>query len=211
MENKIKKKCSITMLPTEKARKIGLYSNSNELVLTHDKLASIPVYQELYILSDEEIKPSEWYVNTNVLFKADDKFDSGNNPNVNKNNKRVLATTDNSLTIEGYDSSDESANVKIKLPQPSPQFVETYIKSFNKGNIISEVMVEYECYGFVTKTHEDLFRVKTDSNNFISITKIKNSWSREEVISLIKNALTHFMPMNNHLEEEEDSWIEQNL
>lgn len=42
--------------------------------------------------------------------------------------REVLATTDTSLN----------------LPQPSKQFIEKYIEEYNKGNVITDVLVEYE-------------------------------------------------------------------
>ena len=42
--------------------------------------------------------------------------------------REVLATTDDSL----------------RLPQPSQQFIQKYIEEYNRGNIITDVLVEYE-------------------------------------------------------------------
>lgn len=61
----------------------------------------------------------------------------------------MIATTNKTLLCEqdrflkGY---------KGELPQPSPQFIEKYIESYNSGNIITEVMVEYEPFRMTIHT-----------------------------------------------------------
>jgi hypothetical protein len=45
------------------------------------------------VIDDSEIKENQWYCNNKVLFLSDDKFDEGNNPNQNKNNKKVTHST----------------------------------------------------------------------------------------------------------------------
>jgi len=46
---------------------------------------------------------------------------------------------------------------------------------------------------------------KTDKNNYITIIKCKESWSREEVVKLLENL--YFSEDPNSIEE----WIENNL
>ena len=74
--------------------------------------------------------------------------------------REVLATTDASLLIDTYINqgdtvkgdliikrgSDYTTELKgrINLPQPSQQFIQKYIEEYNKGNIITDVLVEYE-------------------------------------------------------------------
>ena len=68
--------------------------------------------QHIYITSDEEIKPNEWYENNGVIFKADAVFDEGNNPNnsnpiVTDFNKKIILTTDQDLIKDGVQSIDD--------------------------------------------------------------------------------------------------------
>ena len=52
----------------------------------------------IYITSDEEIKPNEWYLfKGKTLFLSDNKFDEGNNPN--NSNPRVTDLNKNLITI----------------------------------------------------------------------------------------------------------------
>ena len=99
--------------------------------------------------------------------------------------REVLATTDTSLN----------------LPQPSQQFIEKFVEEYNCNNIITDVLVEYnynpdlDNNWDLTKTN-DIFKfntkkefndyvnsVKTNpKDNTITIKKVKDSYSREEVI-----------------------------
>lgn len=45
------------------------------------------------VVDDSEIKENQWYCNNKVLFLSNSKFDEGNNPNQNKNNKLVTHST----------------------------------------------------------------------------------------------------------------------
>jgi hypothetical protein len=148
----------------------------------------------LYILSNEKINPSEYYINNNVLFKADDKFDEGNNPNQNKNNKKVIATTDSSLQIKASNGSD----ISWDLPQIPQQFIEHFINEFNKGNVITDVMVEVEGY----KPNEMIdeatsYRIKFNQNNEISMLIEKN----EKLLSYLQYELTHYIDKKHNQDQ----------
>ena len=54
--------------------------------------------------------------------------------------REVLATTDSSL----WRPSHKYASDVILLPKPSQQFIEKYIEEYNKGQQITECLVEYE-------------------------------------------------------------------
>ena len=54
------------------------------------------------VVDDSEIKENQWYCNNKVLFLSDSKFDEGNNPNQNKNNKLVTHSTEPELLGAGW-------------------------------------------------------------------------------------------------------------
>lgn len=56
-------------------------------------LQLIHIDNYLIAVDDSEIKENRWYCNNKVLFLSDSKFDEGNNPNQNKNNKLVTHST----------------------------------------------------------------------------------------------------------------------
>ena len=94
--------------------------------------------------------------------------------------REVLATTDESLN----------------LPQPSQQFIQKYIEEYNRGNIITDVLVEYELISneeyFLNTINPDENVPYFDENlkinskdNTITIKKVKDNWNREEVDRLL--------------------------
>ena len=57
--------------------------------------------------------------------------------------REVLATTDTSLYIHQKETISLPERV-FYLPQPSQQFIQKYVEEYNKGNTITDVLVEYE-------------------------------------------------------------------
>ena len=90
--------------------------------------------QHLFITSDEEIKEGDWYEHNGVIFKADDVFDEGNNPN-NSNprvtdwNKKIILTTDQSL--DGVQAIDD-------------EFLEWFVNNPSCEEIELEEIEKYE-------------------------------------------------------------------
>jgi hypothetical protein len=123
-----------------------------------------------------------------------------------KNPKKIIATTNSKLIINiGGDT----------LPKPSPQFIQNYIEEWNKGNKIEFVNVEYEELIAHDRQGNKLVELslKVDKSNCITITKIKDSWNREEVMNLVENAYDsgRYAIINNDIDQTFDKWIEQNL
>jgi len=139
--------------------------------------------QHLYITSDEEIKEGDWYVSEksfNVLRVQ--KPERGYKPT----GKKIISSTDKSLG----------------LPEPSQGFIEKYVSEYNKGNIITDVLVEYDITKLYTCNNcgnlqdqwlrgcnccetghlwsTPVLKVKVSKDNTITIKKIKDSWTREE-------------------------------
>ena len=98
--------------------------------------------------------------------------------------REVLATTDTSLKINNP-NYDIGKLAYITLPQPSQQFIQKYIEEYNKGREIKEVLVEYE-EGKSYSGNEGLIIKEwlkiNPKYNTITIKKVKDSYSREEVI-----------------------------
>lgn len=145
------KKVNVVMLPNNEKAILGLYPNSNELIITHDKLASIPKYQHLYILSDEKPKERDWCINPITKLPFQVKTIERNRLVYPEGSKKIIATTDSSLYIQvskWFRADDwggkEFLTTNVNLPQPLQSFIEYFVTEYNKGNIITEVMVEYE-------------------------------------------------------------------
>lgn len=204
------KKCKVVLLSTnQKTAPIGidlrgkLYNSTINLKSYH-----------LYITSDEEINKGDWIYHPvyktiyQWIKNADIKFDR-------IDAKKIIATTDNSLTNKEYTGViDESNGVKEhwnnQLPSPSQSFIDKYISEYNKGNIITDVMVEYEDKLHYENTiYKDsnklVLRISKDT---ITIKRIKDSWNREEVLQLLVSARDYGKRHGGILW---NNWIEMNL
>ena len=145
--------------------------------------------QHLFILSDEEITHNDWVLlPNNEIHKMSPTDMIHYLASQSKATKKIIATTDTSLG----------------LPQPSQRFIEKYIEEYNKGNVISEVDVEYEvdysikcdetlsdCQRYSNKKVDcsncikAIFKLKVNSDNTINIKSAKDSWTLEELHDLL--------------------------
>lgn len=210
------KKCKVVMLPTnEKANGMGiivLNKQFNSLGLGYGN--NIDNQQHLYIISDEEIKKGNWCINDN----HDTLYQSDWNVNETTNWSKVIATTDISLI---FNHKEFPVTVPL-LPSPSQSFIDKYISEYNKGNIIIDVMVEYEDrlhYENTIYKDSNKLELKVSKDNTITIKRIKDSWSREEVKSLVIDGMRF---MNSYIinhdtlhgqvaKQVANNWIEENL
>lgn len=207
------KKKKVVMLPTNEKAGLGFIGNSQLMRFNPNvdgKIEGVD-FKHFYILSDEKIEKGDWCVNKNLdtLYQITNIGDY----NPNKDWYKVIATTDSSLQW-AIDKSPYSMEIH-GLPQPSTAFIEKYIAEYNKGNIITKVMVEYENIYPESLPNHHKFILKVDNNNTITIRKVKDSWSREEVVELINKFETDTSPnrFEGYGTEQEDinEWIEQNL
>lgn len=222
------------MLPTNEKANL-LLTGRNDLYYS-SKLSDfslkedIDTFQHLYFLSDEEIKKGDWFLPIsgigwllNIPIQADGE--GGYN---NEHCKKIISTTDKSLLIDykGYEyGTGNYYEALVYLPKPSTSFIEKYVEEYNKGNVITEVLVEYETitkrYGScsigegVTMNVEQL---KVSKDNTITIRKVKDSWNRDEVIELLKSRESHIdchTYSKQFIDKQEyrelDKWIQENL
>ena len=228
------KRVKVVMLPTNKPSKLGNLATYQGRSLAKvikegvKPINTIVQFWNLYIISNDEIKEGDWYINLlqdNTIYQNNIK-----NYNVNKSYfKKIIATTDTSLKIPRKNSHTNSV-WKLDgalLPQPSKQFIEKYIEEYNKGNVITDVLVEYELisneeyFGNTVNPDNDVpyFDEKLKINpkdNTITIKKVKDSWNREEVIEF-GNKVREYCK-NTYKEDslhkvffEWKKWIEENL
>jgi len=228
------KKSQVVMLSTnEKAienEDLVLFNN-NQLKINNNFCALLPSLNplkcNLYFLSDEEIKEGDWYINNGVIFRADDKFDEGNNPNQNKNNKKIISTTDKSLgNVFKVNHGLSNTTGFEPLPQPSESFIKAYIKAYNEGKPITEVLIEYEFVAkdFTVKSFHEYHKENkgieylkvNPKDNTITIRKVKDSFNLQELENfLVKHYLDIASKNGCNLGENvrtwTKKWIEENL
>lgn len=227
--------CQVAMLPTEKAIKVPVIQYFKDGTKSLDYWetevqreypingkteyeANCIVPQHIYILSNEEIKEGDWVLNT--MHPNEGLIKVGINSSleyikIREQYKKIIATTNVELTL--CTNSDHDAGVIcncIKLPRPSNSFVEAFIREFNKGNIISEVLVEYFDYSlpngnksYIGRTGDIIdisCKLKIAPDQTISIKRVvkKESWTREEIKQLFYDYLnTDYVHIHNSIGE----------
>lgn len=213
------KKVNVAMLPTnEKAIEgnIGLNESDNFLQIMQRRYLGnkffetedgspahgIVIPQHLYITSDENIKEGDWCIldlGENTRIVQIKSLNSGHSIFTIdiidgyaqlSNLKKIIATTDASLGLlevgkAGY-STEEFYSI---LPLISQQFIQYYIEEYNKGNVITEVEVEYfidyEPGNKLCDRKYDIECLKINPDNTINIKPIKDSWTKNDT-KLIK-------------------------
>lgn len=217
------KRAKVVMLPTnEKADKgnicFGYYGLQ---MLKHSDGKTIANKQHLYILSDDEIKEGDWAFSslTNTIKQITNvRTQCGNNKGFPY--EKIIATTDTELWTKTPIKDTWGHYLNQPLPSPSQSFINKYIDEYNKGNVITDVLVEYdEMYlfpdGSYSRSAQNMLNVKAvdllkiSKDNTITIKKVKDSWSRDEVEKLIlKYALDeHDVVISPRLAK----WIDENL
>ncbi len=224
----LKEKAQVIMLPSkDNAGSILLYKPEGTLQYFTNKYWSNKdlFKQHLYIVSDEEIKGGEWFINLKekqVLLARDNKNDLSHYKLNPQRFKKVIATTDSSLKIHQSNCVHYNTNKVINcccpsLPQSSQGFIEKYIKEYNKGNIITDILVEYENLLIENPNSDGCAiphykkQLKVSKDNTITIHPIKNSWDRKEVIDKLKKLLGYVEDLNGYQGINLDEWTKHNL
>lgn len=181
----IKKKCNVVMLPTSEKAASNIIKLGNLIGIAKTFSSQKMENQHLYITSDEEIKEGDIYFSILIskVYTAPKGFIKSkiNNP---KTEYKVIASTDKSLG----------------LPQPSQSFIEKYISEYNKVNIIKEVMVEYNMLIAHDNQGNKLieYDLKISKDNTITISRVKDSWNKEEVIEFGLKCVNLGMDLKNN-------------
>lgn len=127
----------------------------------------------LYILSDEEIKEGDWYIDDSNSVRQSITSDKDYWIR-RKDYKKVIASTDKSLGQKAFpDLHPSKSNSFILLPQIPESFIQEYVKAYNEGKPITEVDLEMypskeyvdeqDAYGY------DIAKIKINSDNTIII------------------------------------------
>ena len=243
------KKCKVVMLPTnQKADVNSLLIQNNKLSLStkvfqdaiNRRVESNPdsssciKNQHLYILSDDEIKEGDYFYYP-LINSVREYLGAEDNLEISRHKvSKVIASTDMSLThLVGV-----GKNITSDLPHPSQSFIEKYVEEYNKGNVITDVLVEYthlckNCgmkmrdNGCIAECGKEYIEVlyTNPKDNTITIKKVKDSWSKEEVNNILNTVLNNILcrplnpisedirkyPNSNKIGDYVNKWIEENL
>lgn len=199
------KRAKVIMLPTNTISNIISGNKTNELILVkNSSKVNYGKSQHLYIISDDEIKDGDWYYDYGCHLVNISSIRQYKGQMLSDKDKKILATTDTSLKIEG-----KLYKTITNLPQPSQQFIEKYIEEYNKGNIIKDVLVEYEYNSFYNNKYFDEELKINPKDNTITIKKLKDSWNRDEVVELLGRMRIDDINKGSNFSLE--SWIKENL
>ena len=136
------KKAKVVMLPTNEKANIyaartgglGFYNEPKTYTVNNQG-------RHLYIISDDEIKEGDWFYNIHSKIVGRAAFNFGKDELA----KKIIATTDSSLGFSFKVNHGVSTTTAFTpLPQPSQQFIQKFVEEYNKGNIITNVLVEYQ-------------------------------------------------------------------
>ena len=153
-----------------------------KLIFADSNIRTPTQLQNLYIISDDEIKKGDYIycTITNAIEIA--KY---NHDYLIRDWKKVIATTNTSLYIHQKETISLPERV-FYLPQPSKQFIEKYIEEYNKGNIITDVLVEYE-YLLDDRAVLPYWNLKVNTkDNTITIKKLKETYNKEELCQILE-------------------------
>lgn len=192
----------------------GRYYQECEVVMivTKDK-----PFQHIYILSNENIKEGDWYMVTDFTKPEDIRQATKYlTPEERRHNgyKKIIATTDGSLgNMILYLKVGKAMKGNWKsLPKPSDSFIKKYIEEYNKGNVITKVLVEYVDNGEEDWIGDDYngepfwnteLEIKVDSSNQITIKKVKDTWSIGDLTGNGTESLDQFLLNSPDFTQEE--------
>ena len=212
------KRAQVIMLPTNVLSNISLSNKTNNLVYNNNKHDTLSMFtnQHLYIISDDEIKEGDLHITSDHSGFGFRKY-------------KIIATTDTSLKVIIPRHNDFDS--EYILPQPSQQFIEKYIESYNKGEVITDVLVEYEknvemrqgypkpstANGKTEWNYDKItsYNLKINpKDNTITIKKLKDSWNRKEIENKLNKLLRDYQNITHRKTSwsfDINKWIEENL
>lgn len=231
------KKAQVVMLPTNHEARIHQHPKGMMYQSVEAFIQASQAYKSfhLYFLSNDEIKESDWMMDLRPLQYGrivrcagksklkgfEHYYKDVNNIIIDTTQcKKIIATTNETLFTHQKESPSLPERV-FYLPRPSQGFIEVFVREYNKGNVITNVMVEYEEYAIGNYGLSDGepaidIRLKVDKDNYITIKKVKDSYSREEVIAFAKKYAEVVWNIRHNngsafFDNLENKWIEENL
>lgn len=185
-------------MPSTNYAPIWKYNNGKPQSSNGVKLGVDDSYFHLHIVSDEEIQVGDYY--TIYDSKSVHKAGGMNQTWYKEMCKKIIASTDSSLNL--------------------PKLSNDFIKKYCEVGGIDEIMIEYET-GYTQQQYSEIDlqfeRPKVNSNNEISISRIKEFWTRDEIKQLLWQAFTAKMDkatpivIQGEIIPEFEKWLLENL
>ena len=201
-------------------------------------------FQHLYITNNDDIREGDWVFDftnhgliyqvnkvttTHLSFKDALHYRGLNNNNLHLKNhyKKIIVTTDK-LPLESYQGHFNDIDCTKYVPQPSQPFIEKYVEEYNKGNVITDVMVEYNTHccninvqGGMNSPdccHNHITTPKISKDNTVNII-LKELWTTKEVKQLCWQAFINFKCLEGKIRPSDaellltpfNEWVKENL
>lgn len=191
------KKKKVVMLSTNEKAKI--YTDRYGNLKLHSSKSTLPLgsigsNQHLYITSDEKAQEGDWILGwqhgidgtpesgAKHYVRFHDNSPAAKLSAMSVGAYKIIATTDSSLTYI-FDT------ITFRHAEPSQSFIEKYVELYNKGQQITEVMVEYEemtgdelGVDPAYYTLKERLKLKINpTDNTITIKRVKDSWNITEI------------------------------
>lgn len=156
----------------------------------------------IYVVSDETIMEGDYIAYPTLKNWVPVQYLGGD---LTGNERKIIVTNDNSLEIVRYEFDDEPS--VYGLPRPTLLFLQYFQTEYNKGNIIEDVLVEFEVDEINEmssgNTPSDTW-VKVDPTSGTAYISIKKDvWNREEIIEDIERAMIEGLSIGEY----RDKWI----
>ena len=226
------KKAQVIILPTKKESDIWSHKG-RKLYYQQANFNDVEdeIRYNLYITSDDKIESGDWCAIIDKTSNLYGQFEQHKGSH-SRNDQwgKIIATSDRCIIqtkkIVGRDEIGNLYN-SIFLPQLSQEFIEEYIENYNKGKIIVDVSVEYNCKTIQTyprsgrdcggnEVYEYIENIKINEDNTIHIKLPKDSWTRKEVEKLCRDAwqVGFNVGQNDEVSPSyltKEDWIKENL
>lgn len=209
-------KCKVVMLPTSEAKTSHIGYDLSGKLLTYypGKARYLDSPQYLYIVSNDKIQPNDWCLLFDSLGHIFSSIPGQYKPRLghvlNDGLRKIIASTD----------------PKLELPRPSDAFIKKYCEA--QG--IDEVLVEYEEVTHIISPYGDShehnaalaalkpsniigseIKLKVAKDNTITIKPVKNSWTRDEMETLLHQMYSDCTTEETYDGSHFDYWIKKNL
>jgi len=219
------KKRDLHIIPTDDKNyydiKIGrrnkMFSESE--VSSQKYMNNEPVkHYHIYITSDEKINKGEWYYDSFDRKIRQSLSDVTVGSAFFKSSKKIVATTNTSLTTILVES-DKGSMTEI-LPQIPRNFLNKLIVTYNNGEVVKQVFVEYFKEETEPMSYVFTEKLRVDIDNNINIKFLKKSWTREEHEKNLRYCVAEIAAKLGHASTSEemkvwnietDKWIKENL
>lgn len=192
-------KAKVHLLQSEKGSKIFLCNND---YLQFDEqsgtnyVRSCIDFKHLYFTTDEEIKEGDWFIFGDILRQAKTidsvLFDTKGYEYKPTSCKKIAATTNPELWVMGRGMFGGPQDTRKDTPKIDIPFIEAYIKAYNEGKPITEVLLEKAVSYTENEFHkievEYKHQLKLKPNGSVIVHPVKEKmYTREEFKKAIWN------------------------